>query len=80
MANALTVETADLYFNEGSSDKVYSVRLEVDGSGHSVHFSYGRRGGHMTEGYKVQGAPEEVARKEFDKLVESKVKKGYRHG
>ena len=42
-------------------------------------FCYGRRGGRMNEGYKVTGAPEEVARKEFDKLVASKVKKGYQH-
>lgn len=79
MANGLIIETADLYFQEGNSDKVYSVRLEMEGGGYSVHFSYGRRGGHMTEGYKVEGAPEEVARKEFDKLVQSKVKKGYQH-
>lgn len=73
------IEQTDLYFQEGSSDKVYHARLEQSGTGYSVHFSYGRRGGNMTEGYKVQDAPEEVARKEFDKLVASKVKKGYQH-
>lgn len=73
------VDEANLYFREGSSDKVYNVRLETDGAGHSVFFSYGRRGGHMNEGYKVKDAPEAVARKEYDKLIASKVKKGYRH-
>jgi len=76
---AKIIEQADLYFQEGNSDKVYHARLEHDGSGYSVYFCYGRRGGHMNEGYKVTGAPEEVARKEFDKLVASKVKKGYQH-
>ena len=71
------IEQADLYFQEGNSDKVYHARLETDGTGYSVFFSYGRRGGNMTEGYKVQDAPEVVARKEFDKLVASKIKKGY---
>lgn len=71
------VEKTDLYFNEGSSDKVYHTRLETDGKTFSVYFSYGRRGGNMTEGYKVEGVDEAVARKEYDKLVVSKVKKGY---
>lgn len=73
------VDSADLYFQEGNSDKVYHARLETDGALFSVHFSYGRRGGNMTEGYKVQDVPEEIARKEYDKLIASKVKKGYRH-
>lgn len=76
----MTTKIADsthLYFNEGMSDKVYDVRLETDGASWSVHFSYGRRGGHMNEGYKVKDAPEAVARKEYEKLIASKVKKGY---
>lgn len=73
------VESAHLYFQEGSSDKVYDARLETDGFSYSVHFSYGRRGGTMNEGYKVQEVPEDVARKEFNKLVASKIKKGYQH-
>lgn len=73
------IEEADLYFREGSSDKVYNARLETDGAGFSVHFSYGRRGGNMTEGYKVQDVGESEARREFDKLVQSKLKKGYQH-
>lgn len=71
------IDKAELYFQEGSSDKVYNAQLEQDDTGYSVHFSYGRRGANMTEGYKVQGTTESNARKEFDKLVASKVKKGY---
>lgn len=73
------VDSAHLYFQEGNSDKVYDVNLETDGFSWSVSFSYGRRGGNMTEGYKVKEVPEDVARKEFVKLVNSKTKKGYRH-
>lgn len=73
------VESSDLYFQGDGSDKVYHARLETDGVFYSVHFSYGRRCGHMTEGYKVREVPEEVARKEYQKLVASKVKKGYQH-
>lgn len=74
------IEQADLYFQKGNSDKVYHARIECDVTYRlfSVFFSYGRRGGHMTEGYKVQDVPEDVARKEYDKLVNSKIKKGYR--
>lgn len=79
MATTKIVQSIHLYFQEGSSDKVYDVRLETDGTGYSVHFSYGRRGGNMTEGYKVEGVSEAAARKEYDKLVQSKVKKGYQH-
>ena len=78
-ATTKTVETADLYFQEGNSDKVYHARLETSGGTYSVHFSYGRRGGNMTEGYKVQDVSEAEARKEYDKLVNSKLKKGYQH-
>jgi bifunctional non-homologous end joining protein LigD len=76
---AKIIEQADLYFQEGNSDKVYHARLEQSSNGCSVFFSYGRRGGNMTEGYKAQDVPEEVARKEYDKLVNSKLKKGYKH-
>lgn len=71
------VESVSLYFQEGSSDKVYNTQIETDGADFSVFFSYGRRGGNMTEGYKVEGVSEAMARKEFEKLVASKVKKGY---
>jgi len=71
------IESVCLYFQEGSSDKVYNAQIEKDGTEFSVSFSYGRRGGNMTEGYKVQGVSEESARKEFEKLVASKIKKGY---
>lgn len=77
MSKVTVVESANLYFCEGNSDKVYTAKIETDGCGYFVFFSYGRRGGTMTEGYKCENVPEAVARKEFDKLVASKIKKGY---
>jgi bifunctional non-homologous end joining protein LigD len=74
---AKLIDSTNLQFQDGTSDKVYNVKIESDGQGFSVHFSYGRRGGNMTEGYKVQGVSEASARKEYDKLVASKTKKGY---
>lgn len=72
------VKEANLHFYEGSSDKVYHASIQESGSGYVVFFSYGRRGGHMTEGYKTNSSVSMVeAEKIFDKLVSSKVKKGY---
>lgn len=72
------VNKADLYFCEGSSDKVYHAFIAENNGGYVVGFSYGRRGARLTEGYKTDSPvslPE--ATKIFEKLVLSKTKKGY---
>ena len=80
MATNTIVEEANLHYYEGSSDKVYHASIQERGSGYVVFFSYGRRGGHMTEGYKIDTpATFSVAKDIFDKLVNSKLKKGYSH-
>lgn len=72
------VREANLHFYEGSSDKVYHASIHESGDGYVVFFSYGRRGGHMTEGYKTNfSVTIDEAEKIFDKLVSSKIKKGY---
>lgn len=76
----MIVEKADLYFQEGSSDKVYHAAIEKSGGGFIVTFSYGRRDGNMTTGTKTDfPVSRDEAQKVFDKLVQSKVKKGYQH-
>lgn len=76
----MIVERADLWFNEGSSDKVYHAAIEEEGGAYVVTFRYGRRGGHMNEGKKTDFPVDiQSARAIFNKLVESKVKKGYIH-
>lgn len=73
------VEDVTLYFCEGSSDKIYRAYVIERGGGYMVGFTYGRRGGHMTEGFKNSVPLSlEDALLEFSKLVTSKERKGYR--
>lgn len=83
-SNTFDITTADrvtLYYREGRSDKVYSVEIEPDGDGHRVKFAYGRRGSALRTGTKTQ-APVALAkaRSIFEKLVRSKMAKGYTPG
>lgn len=72
-------ESINLYYNEGSSDKVYNVSLtEVDPGAWTVFFSYGRRGSTMTNGEKISRAPYHQAKIHYDKLVREKTGKGYK--
>ena len=68
-----------LHFQAGSSDKVYEVDLvEVGPDRFVVNFRYGRRGKALRDGSKtVLPVPRAEADVLFDKLVESKAKKGY---
>lgn len=68
-----------LYFTEGKSDKIYEVDLCESGSNlYVVNFRYGRRGSTLREGTKtIFPVAYEEAIKVYDKLVESKEKKGY---
>ncbi len=59
-------------FSEGSSNKFWEVKLE----GNAVITTYGRIGTDGQSTMKEYGSPAE-AKKEHDKLVASKVKKGY---
>lgn len=78
---AQIMRNASLYFREGSSDKVYHATVEGNClSGYFVNFQYGRRGGHMTTGSKTSSSVSlDEAVKVWEKLVNSKLAKGYRH-
>lgn len=70
---------ANLYYKEGSSDKVYHATLEKDGSGYVVNFAYGRRGNTLQTGTKTSTPTSlENATKVFNKIVNEKMAKGYR--
>jgi bifunctional non-homologous end joining protein LigD len=75
-----TLQSASLYFREGSSDKEYHAAIEPKGEGYLVTFAYGRRGTTLTTGTKTT-YPVSLAEatKVFDKLVASKLAKGYQH-
>ena len=73
------VKQTNLYFQNEKSDKVYEVDLcEVGENEYVVNFRYGRRGANLKDGSKTP-LPEtyEKAQIIFDKLVDSKIKKGY---
>lgn len=72
--------SADLYFQEGSSDKVYHAQVKSWGEEnlYNVHFQYGRRGSSLVSGIKNSTPlPLDSAIFEFNKLVKSKTAKGY---
>jgi predicted DNA-binding WGR domain protein len=71
-----------LLCQDAKSDKVYEVDLvQVSdlNAGYVVNFRYGKRGKSLREGSETTAAvPEAEARRIFEKLVQSKIKKGYR--
>ena len=76
---APTLQSASLYFREGNSDKEYRAAIEPKDGGFVVNFAYGRRGGTLNTGTKTPvPVTEAEATKVFDKLIASKVAKGYR--
>ena len=73
-----TLQSASLHFREGNSDKVYQAAVEPKDDGYIVTFAYGRRGNTLNTGIKNDiPVPLETATKLFNKLVASKVAKGY---
>lgn len=73
------VREENLWFHEGTSDKVYHVELcETGADQYVVNFKYGRRGGALKEGTKtVFPVNRDTAEKLFNALMAEKTKKGY---
>lgn len=67
-----------LYFQQGSSDKVYELELRSEHGRYSVVGYYGRRGGGLTRAVKCQGVNEYIARREYQAVLDEKLNKGYR--
>ena len=79
MPSTTAIQSASLYFREGLSDKEYRAAVEPKSDGFVVNFAYGRRGGTLNTGTKTPvPVPEAEAIKVFDKLIASKIAKGYR--
>lgn len=73
------IESIELRYQEGTSDKVYRASIETSGSGYVVNFAYGRRGSALNTGTKTpQALPLAAAESVYRKLVQSKTAKGYR--
>ncbi|CQD02112.1 DNA ligase [Mycobacterium europaeum] len=75
-------ESVSLYYQSGSSDKVYHAQIEqADGGGFLVNVAYGRRGGTLSTGTKTKTPVDyDAAVRIFDKLVAEKQSKGYTTG
>src|ERR1700750_2823797 len=72
------VRSIQLFFQEGSSDKVYDAQIVEDGPGtFTVKVQWGRRGSSLAEGAKAVKVARAVADKTFDKRVREKTGKGY---
>jgi predicted DNA-binding WGR domain protein len=72
------MDSANLEYREGSSDKVYTAEIVPVAAGFVVNFAYGRRGNTMTTGTKTAQAVDYAkAKKIFDALIDSKLGKGY---
>jgi bifunctional non-homologous end joining protein LigD len=72
-----SIRNISLYFQEGTSDKEYHVRLTKSGGMYSVNVQYGRRGSTLSAGNKASDVSLEEAEKVYAKVVAEKTKKGY---
>src|SRR5271163_3645797 len=71
-------ETIELYFQQGSSDKVYHLQLESVEEQWSVHAQWGRRGSALQSDAKVSSVAYEEAKRLYDRIIREKTGKGYR--
>lgn len=75
------MSTTTLYCNEGGSDKIYQATLKPLDGGWTVTFAFGRRGSTLSTGTKtLKPLSEELARRIYEKLIRSKLAKGYTVG
>ena len=71
-------ETIELYFQQGSSDKVYHLQLENVEEQWSVNAQWGRRGSALQSDAKVSSVAYEEAKRVYDRIIREKTGKGYR--
>src|SRR5271155_6026783 len=71
-------ETIELYFQQGSSDKVYHLQLESVEEQWSVNAKWGRRGSALQSDTKVSSVAFEEAKRVYDRIIREKTGKGYR--
>jgi bifunctional non-homologous end joining protein LigD len=72
-----TLKSIELFFQEGSSDKVYLASLLEDAGAYTVKVQWGRRGSALNQGNKAVKVSLKAAEQMFDKLVREKTGKGY---
>jgi bifunctional non-homologous end joining protein LigD len=70
-------ETIELYFRQGSSDKVYHLQLESVEEQWSVNAQWGRRGSALQSDTKVSSVAYAEAKRVYDRIIREKTGKGY---
>lgn len=74
------LQSVDLHFIGGGSDKIYCAIIRQVATGCTVEFAYGRRGNALVYGSKTTSpVPIDKAQKIFTKLIDEKTGKGYRN-
>jgi bifunctional non-homologous end joining protein LigD len=71
------VKAVELFFQEGTSDKLYTAAIVEDAGAYTVRVQWGRRGSSLNSGHKALRVSLEKAQKTFDRLVHEKTQKGY---
>jgi bifunctional non-homologous end joining protein LigD len=73
----MQTERAELYFRQGSSDKVYHLQLDNTDDKWSVQAQWGRRGFALQSDVKVRESTYEEAKRAYDRILREKTGKGY---
>ena len=71
------IKSIKLFFQEGTSDKVYNATIEEEEGVCTVRVEWGRRGAPLNQGTKAVRVPLAAAEKAYDKVVREKRGKGY---
>ncbi|HEY4220962.1 MAG TPA: hypothetical protein VGO62_06460 [Myxococcota bacterium] len=72
------LKSIELFFQEGSHDKVYNAYLVIESDGtHSVNVEWGRRNAGFNTGKKAVHVSLGEANKVYDRVVREKTNKGY---
>src|SRR5512133_3508250 len=71
------IRSVQMFFQEGTSDKVYNATLVEEGGLYTVKVEWGRRGAALNTGAKAVRVPLAAAERAYDKIVREKTGKGY---
>jgi len=72
-----TIKSIELFFQEGSSDKVYNATILEDGGKFTVSVAWGRRGSKLNTGSKAVKVSRADADKMFERLTEAMEREAY---
>lgn len=72
-----TIARTELWFCQGSSDKVYNATITKQDGTYNLIAEYGRRGSFLNKYVKASGMSFYKAEREYIKLINSKKDKGY---